>query len=172
MISIIECIEQAENKSRSENIKWGIKQRAASGTSKLYDRKCDGYEDDVNGKLVIGEETIEKVRLIYDLYLQGRSIIHIICEVEKHKIASPTGKERWCKSTIDVMLSNEKYIGNVRLLKSRKGEVQYLASDNNPVIISLETFEAVQIEKVRRSNVTKDENGSPERIRNTVQRNR
>ena len=32
MISIIECIAQAENESRSENIKWGIKQRAASGT--------------------------------------------------------------------------------------------------------------------------------------------
>lgn len=32
MISIIECIAQAENESRSENIKWGIRQRAASGT--------------------------------------------------------------------------------------------------------------------------------------------
>ncbi len=36
MISIIEAIAQAENESRSENIKWGIKQRAAQGTSKLY----------------------------------------------------------------------------------------------------------------------------------------
>lgn len=35
MISIIESIAQSENKSRSENIKWGIKQRAADGTSKL-----------------------------------------------------------------------------------------------------------------------------------------
>lgn len=25
MISIIECLAQAENESRSENIKWGIK---------------------------------------------------------------------------------------------------------------------------------------------------
>lgn len=39
MISIIESLVQAENESRSENIKWGIKQRVASGTSKLYDRK-------------------------------------------------------------------------------------------------------------------------------------
>ena len=37
MISIIESFAQAENESRSENIKWGIKQGAASGTSKLYD---------------------------------------------------------------------------------------------------------------------------------------
>lgn len=34
------------------------------------------------------------------------------------------------------MLNNEKYTGDIRLLKSGKGEVQYLASDNNSVIIS------------------------------------
>ena len=32
MITIIESIAQAENESRSDNIKWGIKQRAAQGT--------------------------------------------------------------------------------------------------------------------------------------------
>lgn len=58
------------------------------------------------------------------------------------------------------MLSNEKYTGDVRLLKSGKREVHYLASGNNPAIISKEVFEAVQIEKNRRSNVVKDENGS------------
>ncbi|HIZ71867.1 MAG TPA: recombinase family protein [Candidatus Atopostipes pullistercoris] len=42
MISIIEAVAQAENESRSDNIKWGIKQRAAQGTSKLYNRKCYG----------------------------------------------------------------------------------------------------------------------------------
>lgn len=42
MISIIESIAQGENESRSDNIKWGIKQRAAQGTSKLYNRKCYG----------------------------------------------------------------------------------------------------------------------------------
>lgn len=57
-------------------------------------------------------------------------------------------------------MSNEKYTGDVRLLKSGKSEVHYLASGNNPAIISKETFEAVQMEKVRRSNVVKDEDGS------------
>ncbi len=160
MISIIESLAQAENESRSENIKWGIKQRAASGTSKLYDRKCYGYKHDKDGKLIIDEQKAENVKLIFDLYLSGQSVIGIIRELEKRKILSPTGKEQWCKRTIDVMLSNEKYTGNVRLLKSGKSEVQYLASDNNPAIISKEAFEAVQIEKARRSNVIKDENGS------------
>ena len=71
MISIIESLAQAENESRSENIKWGIKQRAASGTSKLYDRKCYGYKHDKDGKLVIDEQKAENVKLIFDLYLSG-----------------------------------------------------------------------------------------------------
>ena len=45
MISIVEALAQAENESRSENIKWGIKKKVEYGTSKLADRKCYGYED-------------------------------------------------------------------------------------------------------------------------------
>lgn len=160
MISIIESLAQAENESRSENIKWGIKQRAASGTSKLYDRKCYDYKHDKYGKLVIDEQKAENVKLIFDLYLCGQSVIGIIKELEKRRILSPTRKEKWCKRTIDVMLSNEKYTGDVRLLKSGKSEVQYLSSDNNLAIIAKEVFEAVRIEKTRRSNVIKSECGN------------
>ena len=160
MVVVIESIAQAENESRSENIKWGIKQRAEAGTSKLYDRKCYGYKHDENGHLVIDEEKAKNVKLIFDLYLGGQSVIGIIKELEKQKILSPTGKAKWCKRTIDVMLSNEKYTGDVELLKSGKSEVHYLSSGNNPAIISKKTFEAVQIEKRRRSNVVRDENGS------------
>ena len=159
MISIIESLAQAENESRSENIKWGIKQRAASGTSKLYDRKCYGYKHDKDGKLIIDVQKAENVKLIFDLYLRGQSIEVIIKELEKRRIFSPIEKEKWYKRTIDIMLSNEKYTGDVRLLKSGKSEVQYLSSDNNPAIISKEIFEAVQAEKKRRNNMVKDENG-------------
>lgn len=158
MIAIIESLAQAENESRSDNIKMGIKYRAAAGTSKLYDRKCYGYKHDENGKLIIDEETAANVKLIFDLYLGGQSVLGIIKELEKRKIPSPTGKEKWCKRTIDVMLSNEKYTGNVLLLKSGKSDVHYLSSDNNPAIIVKAVFEAVQMEKSRRSNVVKDEN--------------
>lgn len=159
IISVIESVAQAENESRSENIKWGSKNRAASGKSKLYDRKCYGYKHDATGRLVIDEETSKNVKFIFDLYLSGQSVIGIIKELERRKIISPTGKEKWCKRTIDVMLSNEKYTGDVRLLKSSNSEVQYMSTDNNPVIISKEIFEAVQIEKARRSNVVKGDGG-------------
>jgi len=160
MISIIEAIAQAENESRSDNIKWGIKQRAAQGTSKLYNRKCYGYKNDVDGSLIIDDEEAKNVQLIFDFYLQGKSIIGIIEELEKLGIKSPTGKDKWSKRTIDVMLSNEKYTGTVRLLDNGKHDSYYQAENNNPAIVSKETFQAVQIEKQHRSNVIEDEKGS------------
>ena len=92
--------------------------------------------------------------------------------MERRKRVPPTGKEKWCKRTIDVMLSNEKYTGNVRLLKTGNSEVHYLASDNNPAIISKEIFEAVQIEKARRSNVTKDKNGNQRKSKKYSSKNK
>ncbi|SNT24609.1 Site-specific DNA recombinase [Anaerovirgula multivorans] len=160
MISIIESIAQAENESRSDNIRWGIKQRAANGSSKLYDRKCYGYTNATDGSLIIDDAVAKNVRTIFELYLQGKSVLGVVKELERLGIKSPTGKDKWAKRTIDVMLSNEKYTGTVRLLDSEKHEVQYVSENNNPPIISAETFQAVQIEKANRSNVTKDENGT------------
>lgn len=160
MISIIEAIAQAENESRSDTIKWGIKQRAAQGTSKLYNRKCYGYKNDVYGSLIIDDEEAKNVRMIFNLYLKGKSILGIVKELERLGIKSPTGKVTWPKRTVDVMLSNEKYIGNVRLLDDGKHDAYYLSEDNNPAIISKEMFQAVQIEKQHRSNVIEGEEGS------------
>ena len=127
MISIIESIAQAENESRSENIKWGYKRHAAQGTSKLYNRKCYGYENDEDGLLVIKDNEARNVRLIFDLYLRGLSIIGIKRELEKRGIKTPTEKEKWSKRTIDVMLSNEKYIGVVRLLNAGEHQEHYVS---------------------------------------------
>ncbi len=94
------------------------------------------------------------------MYLRGKSVIGIVSELERFGIKSPTGKDKWSKRTIDVMLSNEKYTGNVRLLDNGKNDVCYLAEDNNPAIITKETFQAVQLEKQRRSNVIKSKEGT------------
>lgn len=56
LISTIEACTQAENETRSANIKWGIKQRASNGSLGFYRRKCYGYDKDENGELVINDE--------------------------------------------------------------------------------------------------------------------
>lgn len=59
-------------------------------------------------------------------------MIGIVSELEGMGIKSPTGKGKWCKRTIDVMLSNEKYTGNVRLLDNGKYDVYFLAEAKQP----------------------------------------
>lgn len=57
------------------------------------------------------------------------------------------------------MLSNEKYTGNVIILKNGLHSESYMSKNNHPAIISEETFKAVQLEKGRRSNVEITEDG-------------
>lgn len=121
---------------------------------------------DENGKLIIDEKQAAVVRKIFNWYLGGFSINGIIKELEKNNIKSPTGKDKWNKRSLEVMLSNEKYKGAVRLFDDKKSEVQYLATENHPAIVTEEIFTAVQNAKVARSNVIVDENG--QKIRKSI----
>ena len=48
-------------------------------------------------------------------------MLGIIKELEKRGIPSPQGKPKWSKSRIEGILKNEKYIGEVHVLKGSKG---------------------------------------------------
>ena len=172
MLSLIEAFAQAENESRSTNIRWGIKKRATDGTSGFFRRSCYGYRNNKNGDLEIVPEEAETVRFIFEAYLSGASLNLIQRHLQERGTPSPTGKETWCKRSIDELLSNEKYCGDVMLMKTfivggigskRKRNdgqaAKYLALSNHPPIIEKEVFEAVQMEKTRRSNVGRTEGG-------------
>ena len=159
LISTIEACTQAENETRSANIKWGIKQRASNGSLGFYRRKCYGYDKGENGDLVINEEQAVIVRLIFDLYLGGKSILGIVKELKERGIKSPTGKDNWPKRSIEEMLSNEKYIGiAVVNVDGEEGQV-YKLNNSHPAIISKEMFDVVQEEKMKRSNVELTDDG-------------
>ena len=93
------CAER-ENIDRSENIKWGLKNRAAAGISKSYNKICYGYKHDSEGNLCIKESEAKNVRFIYNCYLDGHSIISILKELKKESIPSPTSKDTWSKKTV------------------------------------------------------------------------
>ena len=160
MISIMESFAQAENESRSENIRMGLAMRAANGTSGLYKRKLYGYTKNINGELVIDEEQAKNVRDIFRWYLDGASVLGIIKKLYDAGILSPTGKEKWNKRTIETMLSNEKYTGTVTLLDSATQEYEYQMKECIPPIITESEFRAVQEEKKKRSNIVTDDKGT------------
>lgn len=160
MISVMESLAQAENESRSENIRMGLAMRAANGTSGLYKRKLYGYTKNINGELVIDEEQAKNVRDIFRWYLDGASVLGIIKKLYDVGILSPTGKEKWNKRTIETMLSNEKYTGTVTLLDSATQEYEYQMKECIPPIINENEFRAVQEEKKKRSNIVTDDEGT------------
>ena len=160
LISTVEACTQAENETRSANIKWGIKQRASNGSLGFYRRKCYGYDKDENGDLIINKEQAEVVKLIFDLYLDGKSILGIVEELKDRNIKSPTGKDDWPKRSVEKMLSNEKYIGvSVVNVGGKEGQI-YKLNNSHPSIITKEIFDTVQEEKRKRSNMVTDENGT------------
>jgi len=166
LIAVHTAMAQAEGESLSEAIKWGLRRGFETGESKLYTRKCFGYKHNGQGELMINEEQAIVVRKIFDLYLQGYSVDMIMKELACNNIKSPTGKEKWSKRTIQTMLTNEKYMGNVLLGKTYTGaypnnkqkvnqgsQGQFLMKEAHELIIFNEVFEQVQEEMKRRSNV-------------------
>lgn len=166
VMSLSASLAQAESESLSEAIKWGLKRGFESGESKLYARKCYGYNNSETGELVINEEQAIVVRRIYDLYLSRYSVDMIMKKLAADGIKTPTGKDKWSKRTIQKILTNEKYIGNVMLGKTytgtfpnnkqkvNKGEQeQFIIQDAHEPIISIEIFQKVQEEIKCRSSI-------------------
>ena len=119
IVLILEGFVQQENEERRKNILWGMRRKAENGTSSLYARKCYGFGYDDHGNLTVDETEAAVVHDIFNLYLRGRSILGIQRELVAQGVKSPTGKDTsWCKLTIDVMLSNEKYAGDGIILKT------------------------------------------------------
>ena len=166
VLTILESYAQSQSESLSENIKWGIQKSLQRSDSKLYRRKCFGYIHDGKGNLIVKEDEAKTVRQIFRLYMDGYSIIGIAKELENQKLPTPTGKTKWSNRTVDTVLSNEKYCGDVIYGKSfvsdyfrgkrspNAGERQkFWLSDSHQEIISKEVFDAVQSEKQRRTNM-------------------
>ena len=170
MVTILSAYAEADNDSRRRNQYWSIIKQLESGTSSMYNRVCYGYKKGDAGELLIDQEKAAVVQDIFKMYLSGSSIVGIQKELARREIPSPTGKTKWCKRSLDTMLSNEKYMGdaivfktytkkNVRVQNMDGSHDKYVISGNHPAIISSEMFNAVQDEKKRRSNIEKGEAG-------------
>ncbi len=157
IIDQLAALDQAESHFRSENIKFGIRHRMRSGKTVLNHTQFLGYTKGADGVLQVVPEEAEVVRKIFELYIQGNGVRKIKRYLEENGIKTVTGKTEWSTSTIDRMLSNEKYIGEVRMQKTftadfltgrrEKNEGQldaYLVENAHKPIIDRETFELVQ----------------------------
>ncbi|MCD3216282.1 recombinase family protein [Clostridium botulinum C] len=166
LITILSSLAQDESRNIFENSRWGIVRRFQQGKVRVNHKRFLGYDKDEDGNLIVNEEQAKVVRRIYREYLSGKGIWSIAKGLEKDKILTGAGKSKWCDSTLQKILRNEKYTGDALLQKTiithflthkrvkNRGEVQqYYVEDSHPAIISKETFQKVQDEIKRRLNL-------------------
>ena len=153
MLTAYAMFAQAESESMSRNIRAGIRYGFKSGNSGYANFVCYGYELDSNGELAINEAQAAIVKEIFTRRAAGQSLSKISEWLYECGIKSPTGKERWSRETLNKLLHNEKYIGDVLLQKTYASDLldgvqiknsgersRYLYQNNHPAIISKELF--------------------------------
>lgn len=171
LITIMSSLAQEESRSISENVTWGQRKRFADGKVSIAYSSFLGYQKGEDGQMEIVPEEAEIVRLIYRMFMQGKTPYAIAKYLMEKKIPTPTGKQRWQHRTIENILTNEKYKGDARLQKcytvdflSKKrkvneGEVpQYYVEGSHDAIIAPAEWQMVQLEMERRRNMGRSHN--------------
>jgi len=168
LITILSSQAQEESRNISENTRWGLTRRFENGIISVNHKKFLGYTKDEDGNLIIVPEEAVIVKRIFREYLEGSSILQIAKGLEADGIKTVTGLDHWHPGTINNMLSNEKFCGDVCMQKTytidflTKKKVknegyapQYYIEDNHEAIIPKELFHQVQVEKARRASLNK-----------------
>ncbi|NCC68069.1 MAG: recombinase family protein, partial [Clostridia bacterium] len=166
LITIMSSLAQEESRSISENVTWGQRKRFSDGKVSMPYKRFLGYEKGEDGLPVVNEEEATVVRLIYRLFLEGKTSVGICKFLENLNIPSPGGLYKWSKTTVDSILANEKYKGDALLqkkftvdflqkkMKSNEGEVpQYYVEGSHPAVIVPDEWDQVQVEFARRKQL-------------------
>ena len=173
LITIMSSLAQEESRSISENVTWGQRKRFADGKVSMPYKQFLGYEKGEDGTPVINEEEAAIVRLIYKLFLEGKTPAGICRYLEQQGIPTPSGKQKWSQTTVDSILSNEKYKGDALLqkkfttdfltkkMKVNEGEVpQYYVEHSHDAIIEPLEWDMVQAEITRRRSLGRAYSGN------------
>ena len=117
LITIMSSLAQEESRSISENVTWGQRKRMADGKVSLPYGRFLGYRKGENGLPEIVPEEAEIIRFIYRNFMHGDTPHHIAEKLTLKGISTPGGKRIWSASTIESILTNEKYKGAALLQK-------------------------------------------------------
>lgn len=171
LLTIMSSLAQEESRSISDNVTWGQRKRFADGKVNMAFSSFLGYRKGEDGTPEIVPEEAKIVKLIYKMFVGGQSVNQIARYLTSQGIPTPRGKVNWQCSTIESILTNEKYKGDAILQKSftvdflnkkmkvNEGEVpQYYVTDSHPAIISKKDWNSAQAEMAKRKAKGKHQN--------------
>ena len=165
ILTVLSAFAQAESESISQNVARGKRMGYRQGKFSFPYGCMIGYRKGPDGNPQIIPEQAETVRLIYNDYLAGDSLVKIAENLDARGIPTPKNKGKWSSQTVMRILQNEKYAGHVLLqktytadllsgtIKKNNGELpQYYIENNHTPIVSQEMFLLVQEEIARRKS--------------------
>ena len=128
-IRMLTILAQLEIERTSERTKFGLvgaaKKGHLSGRTPLGYTKLDKSKD-----LIIDEIQADVIRRIFRLYLDGLSVCSICKLFNEEEVLN----RRWATTTVDNILSNQLYIGNMVFGKRTKDEIQVFENGVPPII--------------------------------------
>ncbi len=140
-IRMLTILAQLEIERTSERTKFGLIGAAKKGH--LSGKPPLGFTKAKDSKeLIIDEVKADVVRRIFKLYLDGSSVCSICKLFNEEEVLN----RKWATTTVDKILSNQLYIGNMEFGKRTNGDNQ-IFEDVVPAIIDKTTFECVQKRK-------------------------
>ena len=150
LLSVFAAAAQEEVISLSNNLKVGARMRYAQGIQSW--RHIYGYRKN----WIIVPEEAERIRWIFDSYVNGKNVPQICVELNKHALSGSS--EKWIEGTVSYILHNERYAGDLlmqknyvtdpisgHMVKNRNAKIkQYFVRDHHEPIVSHKTFVTVQ----------------------------
>lgn len=163
LITIHGAFAQSESEDTSSRVRWGIQQSMRTGKANIQFKTLLGYQKGPDGEMVIEPEQAETVKLIYEMYLSGKTLRSIKESLEAKGLRNAAGTTEWTTSNLRTILSDEKYCGDVlrqktfirdciskQVVKNTGQRPKYLIQNHHDAIIPREQFDAVQFEMARR----------------------
>ena len=165
ILTVLSAFAQAESESISQNVARGKRMGYKHGKFAFPYGRIIGYRKGADGKPEIIPEQAEIIRLIFNSYLQGDSLQSIKAKLETAGALTARGNTAWSAQSIQRILQNEKYCGDVLLQKTFTEDVltgvhkkntgqlpQYYIENYHEGIVSKQMFREVQTEIARRNS--------------------
>lgn len=123
LITIMSSLAQEESRSISENVTWGQRKRFADGKVSLPYKQFLGYEKGEDGFPKIVPEEAEIIRLIYSLFMEGKTPTTIAKASRRQAFRLRRAKVNGCRVSFKAFLP----MRNTKVLQNCKSGLQWIS---------------------------------------------
>ena len=118
ILTVLSAFAQAESESISQNVARGKRRDISTANLASLTAESSATEKEQTASRRSSRSRLEIIRLIFNRYLQGDSLQSIKAKLETAGALTARGQHAWSAQSIQRILQNEKYCGDVLLQKT------------------------------------------------------